>query len=115
MKNIYKGKDDLYYVISVCSEEDPDTPILVSELGALKIEFFTSGDNVLEYNKQDVTPEGILYVDADRLLTLPDGALRVRFYIGISDSGFSDDEFDQTAERMTGYFLKTLRTNNNNG
>lgn len=109
MKNIYKGKDDLFYVISVCSEETPDTPILVSELGAFKIEFFTSGDALLTYNKEDVTPEGILYINADSLLTLPDGPLRVRFYIGLEDSGFNDDQFDQTAERMTGYFLKTLK------
>ena len=111
MKNIYKGKDDLYYVLSVCSDENPDTPILVSELGALKIEFFTSGNETITFTKEDVTPEGILYINADSLLNLPDGPLRVRFYIGLEDSGFDDDQFDQTAERMTGYFLKTLKNN----
>lgn len=108
MKNLYKGQDDLYYVISVTSEEDPDTPILVSELDALKIEFYTTGSASVTYDKTDVTPEGILYVNADRLLELPDGALRVRFFIALPDSGFEDEKYDQTSERLTGYFLKTL-------
>lgn len=110
MKNLIKGQDDLYYVISVTSEEDPDVPILVSELDALRIEFFTSGSASVTYDKTDVTPEGILYINADRLSELPDGALRVRFFIALPDSGFSDEKFDQTAERMTGYFLKTIRS-----
>lgn len=108
MKNLYKGQDDLYYVISVCSEEDPDTPILVSELDALRIEFYTTGSVSISYEKTDVSPEGILYVNADRLSLLPDGPLRARFYIALPDSGFEDEKYNQTSERLTGYFLKTL-------
>ena len=108
MKNIYKDKDDLYYVINVCSDENPDTPILVSDLDALKIEFYTIGSEKIIYNKEDVTPEGILYVNAESLAELPDGPLRVRFFIALPDSGFSDEKYNQTSERLTGYFLKTL-------
>ncbi len=108
MKNLYKGKDDLYYVISIVSDENPDTPILVSELDALKIEFYTIGSEKIIYNKEDVTPEGILYVNAESLAELPDGPLRVRFFIALPDSGFSDEKYNQTSERLTGYFLKTL-------
>ena len=108
MKNLYKGKDDLYYVISVTSEDDPDVPILVSELDALRIEFYTTGSETITYNKEDVTPEGILYVNADSLAELTDGPLRVRFFIALPDSGFQDEKYDQTSERLTGYFLKTL-------
>ena len=108
MKNLYKGKDDLYYVITVKSQDDPDTPILPSELDALSIEFFTVGAEKLSYQKSDVTPEGILYVNASSLATLPDGPLRVRFEIALPDDGFSDDKYNQTSTRLTGYFLKSM-------
>ena len=108
MKNIYKGVDDLYYVINIQSC-DSSVPISPSDLDAFRIELYTSGDEKVEFDKDDITDEGILYIDASTLNSLPDGALRARFFIGLPDSGFSDEEYNQSAERLTGFFLKSLK------
>lgn len=110
MKTIYKGKDDLYYVFSISSTEDQNTPLSPSDLTELSVDFFTTGTTTLHFDKSDISPEGVLFVNADSLSTLPDGPLKIRIEIGLPDEGFDDDEFNQTAERLTGYFIKTLRT-----
>jgi len=109
MKTIYKGKNDLYYVFSISAEDSPGVPLTPQELEKLSVDFYTSGDASVHFEKSDITPEGILYLNADSLATLPDGPLRMRVQIGLPDSGFDDDQFDQMAERMTGYFIKTFR------
>lgn len=112
MKTIYKGKDDLYYVINITN--DNGTPILTSELGAFTIEFFTSQNGpTVEFTASDVTSEGILHINASDLQELPDGPLKARFYIGLSDEAYNDGVYNQVCERLTGYFLKTLPVTDN--
>lgn len=105
MKTIYKGKDDLYYVLSISSEDG--TILTPSDLDALLIEFYI-GDKKVEKTLQDVSEEGVLHINASELAVLPDGPLKARFFIKLPDSSFDDETYDQTAERLTGYFLKTL-------
>lgn len=106
MKTIYKGKDDLYYVINLQTEDG--TILTPSDIDALKIEFFTSGNAKKVFNKEDISTESVLFVNAADLADLPDGPLKARFHISISDPNFSDLKYDQTADRLTGYFIKTL-------
>jgi hypothetical protein len=109
MKTIYKGKDDLYYVLSIKSEDG--TVLTKSELDALVIEFFV-GNTKITKTLEDITSEGILHVNSSELETLDDGPLKARFFIKLPDSGFDDQSYDQTAERLTGFFIKTLPANN---
>lgn len=109
MKTIYKGKDDMYYVLSIKSEDG--TVLTPSELDALKIEFYV-GKTKITKTLEDVTAEGVMHVNASELETLDDGPLKARFFIKLPDSGFDDQTYDQTAERLTGFFLKTLPANN---
>ena len=110
MKTIYKGKDDLYYTISIKGEKG--SLILPSDLDTCTIEFFTSGNNVARFEADDISPEGILHVNADDLAELPDGPLKARFHIGIEDANYKDGVFDTMSTRLTGYFLKSLPTVN---
>ena len=108
MKTIYKGKDDLYYTVSIKSE-DGKSFILPSDLDTFIIEFYTtSSSRPVEYDADDLTAEGILHVNASDIQDLPDGPLKARFHIGIHDEAYKDGVFDQMSERLTGYFLKTL-------
>lgn len=108
MKTIYKGKDDLYYLVNI--KTDDGTILTPSDIDALTIEFFTPGtDEPVVFDKDDISAEGILHVDAERLENLRDGALKARFHISLSDENFADSTYDQVAERLTGYFLKTIK------
>lgn len=53
MKTIYKGKDDLYYTVTIKS--DKGTLILPSELDAFEIEMFTSGNAKAVFEAEDLT------------------------------------------------------------
>ena len=111
MKTIYKGKDDLYYVLSIKSEDG--TVLTKSDLDALTIEFYVgNGNTKITKTLEDVTAEGVMHVNASELETLDDGPLKARFFIKLPDSGFDDQTYDQTAERLTGFFIKTLPANN---
>ena len=110
MKTIYKGKDDLYYTISIKSEKG--SLIIPSDLDTCTIEFFTSGTEKAVYEAEDISPEGVLHVNASDLQDLPDGPLKARFHIGIEDDNYKDGVFDQMSTRLTGYFLKSLPTVN---
>ena len=111
MKTIYKGKDDLYYVVNITGETG--TPLVPSDLDALTIEFFTDGSALISFDAEDLTEEGVLHVDASKLEDLTDGPLKARFHIALADSGFEDGKFDTVTERATGYFLKTLKEPDN--
>lgn len=106
MKTIYKDRDDLYYVLNISGPDD--TPLSPSELDAITIEFYTDKTASVEKTLSDITPEGVVHVNASELSALPDGPLKARFHVKIADSGFDDQTYDQTAERLTGYFLKSL-------
>ena len=106
MKTIYKDRDDLYYVLNVCSEEG--TPLSPSELDALEIEFYTSPAASLTKTLEDISQEGILHVNASELAVLDDGPLKMRFTVKLENDGYDDQTYDRTAERLTGYFLKSL-------
>ena len=106
MKTIYKGRDDLYYVVSVSTEEGK--PLSPSELDAVEIEFFTNNSSSVTKTLEDITPEGVLHINASELETLADGPLRARFTIKLANDAFDDSTYDQTADRLTGYFLKSL-------
>lgn len=108
MKTIFKGKDDLYYVLNIKSEDG--TVLTPSDLDALEIEFYV-GKTKITKTLEDVTAEGVMHVNASELETLDDGPLKARFFIKLPDSGFEDQTYDQTAERLTGFFLKTLPNN----
>lgn len=112
MKTIYKGKDDLYYVLNI--KADNGAILSPSDLDALSIEFYTNGQEKAVFDLEDVTEEGVLHVNAADLAELPDGPLKARFEIKISDDAFADGTYDQTAERLTGYFLKTLPVSEQN-
>lgn len=107
MKTIYKGKDDLYYVISIQSEDG--TPCTVSDIDALTIDFYTPGSEAVSFTKEDVTEEGVLCVDASVLAGMKDGALKAKISLSLADDKFGDGTFDTVHERLTGYFLKTER------
>lgn len=111
MKTIYKGKDDLYYVVNITG--DAGTPLTPSDLDALTIEFFTDASTLISFDADDLTEEGVLHVDASKLEDLTDGPLKARFHIALTDSGFADGKFDTVTERATGYFLKTLKEPDN--
>lgn len=106
MKTIYKGKDDLYYTISIKSEKG--SIILPNDLDVCTIEFFTSGTEKAVFESEDISPEGVLHVNASDLQDLPDGPLKARFHIGLEDDNYNDGVFDQMSTRLTGYFLKSL-------
>ena len=110
MKTIYKGKDDLYYTVTIKS--DKGTLILPSELDAFEIEMFTSGNAKAVFEAEDLTQEGILHINASDLEHLPDGPLKARFHIGMTDDNYKDGVFDVMQVRLTGYFLKSLPTVN---
>ena len=78
MKTIYKGKDDLYYVLNITATDSRD-PLSVSDLDALSIEFFTTGQERVVFNEGDITEEGVLHVNATDLEVLPDGPMKARF------------------------------------
>ena len=107
MKTIYKGKDDLYYVVNITAS-DSSTSLSPSDIDAITIEFFTNGQAKAVFTEEDITEEGVLHVNAADLAELPDGPLKARFQIKIANDAFADGTYDQTAERLTGYFLKTL-------
>lgn len=108
MKNIYKDKDDLYYVLNIQSSDG--TPLSPSDLDALTIEFYTNkSSEPIVKTLDDISEEGVLHINTSELSLLPDGPLKARFIIKLTDSGFDDGTYDQTAERLTGYFLKTLK------
>ena len=107
MRNIYRHKDDLYYVINIT--DNNNNPLLVSDLHALKMQFFTSSTGkYIEYDKDDCV-DNILRINADDLADLPDGPLKVRFLISLADQNYTDGSYDISAERLTGYFLKTIK------
>lgn len=110
MKNIYKGKDDLYYQLNITDSQN--RVLLPSDLHTFTMQFYTqnNGDYV-EYNSSDLV-DNVLRINALDLNGLADGPLRVRFLIGIDDNNYADNSFDITCERLTGYFLKTAKTKN---
>lgn len=109
MKTIYKGQDDLFYVLDIKDEDG--TQYLPSDLDTLIIRMYTRNPNeYAEFTKDDIKDD-VLYINADALSALPDGALKMKFLIGISDPNFTDGIFDSTAERLTGYFIKTPKIN----
>ena len=112
MKTIYKGKDDLYYVLNIKAESG--SILSSSDLDALSIEFYTNGQEKAVFDLEDITEEGVLHVNAADLAELPDGPLKARFEIKIADNAFADGTYDQTAERLTGYFLKNLPVSSSN-
>ncbi len=92
MKTIYKGRDDLYYVINVSTEQG--TPLSPSELDALEIEFFTNTASSVTKSLEDITPEGVLHINASELEGLADGPLKARFTIKLEDTAFDDQTYD---------------------
>lgn len=109
MKNIIKGKDDLYYSINIT---DSEGQILIpSDLHAFTMQFFTQNNNgqYVEYDASDLV-DNVLRINAQDLTELVDGPLKVRFLISIADENYADGSYDITAERLTGYFLKTVKT-----
>ncbi len=106
MKTIFKERDDLYYLLNI--HTDDGTVVSPSDLDAITIELFTSGQDKCVKTASDISEEGILHVNASDLAALPDGPLKFRIHLSLPDDGFDDSKYDQTAERLTGYFLKTL-------
>ena len=107
MKTIIKGKDDLYYHVNI--SDSAGEVLLPSDLHTFTMQFFTSNNgDYIEYDKSDLL-DSVLRVNASDLTDLADGPLRVRFLIGMDDSNYADNSFDITAERLTGYFLKTVK------
>ena len=99
----------MYYVINITDSNN--NVILPSDslLGALKIQFFTAQNgNYIEYQKSDLV-DNVLRVNAVDLDRLADGPVRVRFLIGLNDDNYADGSYDISAERLTGYFLKTIK------
>ena len=112
MKNIIKGKDDLYYSVNITDSEGQ--VLLPSDLHAFTMQFFTQNNGqYVEFDSSDLV-DNVLRVNAQYLLELPDGPLKVRFLISIADENYADGSYDITAERLTGYFLKTVKNKNNN-
>ena len=76
-KTIYKGKDDLYYVLNIKAESG--SILSSSDLDALSIEFYTNGQEKAVFDLEDITEEGVLHVNATDLEVLPDGPMKARF------------------------------------
>lgn len=108
MKNIIKGQDDLYYKISMKDANGEE--LLPSDLHAFTMQFFTSvkDEQYVEFTKDDLVDD-VLRIDGSKLSVLQDGALRVRFLLGLSDQNYEDGSYDVTCERLTGYWLKTVK------
>lgn len=107
MKTIIKGKDDLYYVINITGEDG--NPLTVSDIDAIKIDFYTPDSQAVTFTQDDISPEGVLHVDSSCLADMKDGALKAKIYISLTDEGFQDGTYDTVHERLTGYFLKSER------
>lgn len=107
MKNIIKGKDDLYYSLNI--KDANGEPLLPSELHAFTMQFYTQNDGTFVEFTKDSLVDNVLRVNASALSVLQDGPLKVRFLIGISDTDYEDNSYDITCERLTGYWLKTQK------
>ena len=104
MKTIYKGKDDIWFNLSI---KDKENKMLVpSDLDTLTIHFFTDGSSEIVKNKGDVVDETVVHIEQEELSTLEPGALKMLIEIGVEDDGWNDSVFNRSAERLTGYFLK---------
>jgi hypothetical protein len=112
MKTIYKGQSDLYYRIKI--KDASDELLLPSDLHAFVMQFYTTNpQNFVEFDKSDLYDENLLHISASALEDLEDGALKIKFLIGISDENYDDGSYDVAAERLTGYFLKSNKLKKN--
>lgn len=110
MKNLIRGRDDLYYIFNIKSEQG--THLSPSDVDAFSIDFYTDGQHHINYSSHDdVSPEGILHIDATDLERLNNGALKLRINFSFPQYGFTDGTYDRSIERMTGYFLKSNKIN----
>lgn len=106
MKNLLKGIDDLYYTVNITdSNNEPLIP--ATDLQAFSMGLYTSNDGpIVTYDKTDLI-DSVLHVSAQDLVSIPDGPLKIRFIISIQDDNYSDGNYTVSADRLSGYFLKT--------
>ena len=115
MKNIIRGKDDLVYRIEV--DGPNETEYLLSDFDSVEVEIYTTNaDSFVTLDSQYIdTANNFLRVPSDCLDSskLPDGKIRLRLYLGLSDTVFPDNVNNQSAEIETCYFLTSLNDNEN--
>lgn len=111
MKNIIRGKDDLLYRLQI--DGPGKTEYLLSDFDNIRVDVFTLDENsycTLDSSYID-TQNNLLRVPASALTDatkFPDGVVRLRLFLGITDSVFPDSVNDQSATVETCYFLTTI-------
>ena len=108
MKTIYKGQDDLYYNIKITDTES-NTALYPDDLADFRIRVFTKNqENYAEYTVENIYDD-VLYINAQDIEHLEDGALKMQFIIAFNNDCYVDSEQDYTSVRNTGFLLKTQR------
>lgn len=102
MKTIYSD-EDLFYNLNISSG---DSQLYPQDFSTFSVDVFTvDSTNPITYTADDCL-DNVLHINSTDLQKLPQGALKIRFRIGIEDETWDDGEFNQTLEKQTGYFLK---------
>ena len=95
MKTIYSD-EDLFYNLNISSG---DSQLYPQDFSTFSVDVFTvDSTNPITYTADDCL-DNVLHINSTDLQKLPQGALKIRFRIGIEDETWDDGEFNQTLEK----------------